>query len=91
MRSIPEEIRLQPDLSRPTPSETGGVSGALPKTISQHGPLLVDTCDFNQEVMFVGRSMSKAEYEESCRNLKAFFDILRNWVENDKDEKEAQS
>ncbi len=40
------------------------------------------------KVPFLGEILSQPEYEECCRNLCAFFDILKSWKDGDSDESE---
>ena len=37
-------------------------------------------------VVFLGKIMTRSEYEIACRNLRKFFDILKSWREGDGDE-----
>ena len=38
------------------------------------------------QVVFLGRMISRDEYEASCRNLRRFFDLLKAWREGGSDE-----
>ncbi|RKX17452.1 MAG: hypothetical protein DRP35_10900 [Candidatus Zixiibacteriota bacterium] len=38
------------------------------------------------QIKFLGKSMTTDEYEESCRNLHGFFDILASWQKGKSDE-----
>ena len=46
----------------------------------------MDTPDKNGSVVFLGQTMSRTEYEESCRNLADFFELLRAWRRGESDE-----
>ena len=39
-----------------------------------------------ESVIFLGRAMSRDEYELACRNLREFFDLLKSWQEGDTNE-----
>lgn len=42
--------------------------------------------DNAETVVFLGQALSRAEYDIACRNLRAFFDLLKSWQEGDIDE-----
>lgn len=46
----------------------------------------MDTPDKNGSVAFLGQTMSRTEYEECCRNLAEFFELLRSWRRGESDE-----
>ena len=47
---------------------------------------VTDTPDEDGSIVFLGRTMSQAEYQESCRNLAEFFRLLRAWRKGEPDE-----
>ncbi len=40
----------------------------------------------DEQVLFLEQLMSPSEYKECCQNLKAFFDLLLSWRNEDSDE-----
>lgn len=45
-----------------------------------------DALDEDGSIVFFGRTMSLAEYQESCRNMAEFFRLLKSWRKGEQDE-----
>lgn len=45
-----------------------------------------DTLDEDGSIVFLGRTMTQAEYQESCRNMAEFFRLLKSWRKGEQDE-----
>ena len=69
-------------LARMAKSKAGSASHKPRATDSE----VTFTDDQQASVDFLGRKLSPDEYSESCRNLQAFFDLLRAWHRKGRDE-----
>lgn len=54
----------------------------IPKDTSHDSP----ASESQDKIPYLGEDLSQAEYDECCRNLCAFFDILKSWKNGENDE-----